>query len=89
MNTLTAEPLKRAKSHIGAWIDGLQVGGSRLGSTTREELLSQLESACPVTRTDGTVELVIPGLSSLGVGIFQRSFRVETVLVRVVPYGLA
>lgn len=66
----------------------MQVGGTKLHTATREELLSQLASARPVTRTDGTLELVLPALSSLGVGIFQRSFRVEAVLVRVVPYGL-
>jgi hypothetical protein len=89
MTITTGDSLTRAKSHITAWIDELQVGGTRLGSTHREELLSQLASARPTTRNDGTLELVLPGLSSLGVGIFQRSFRVEAVLVRVVPYGLA
>jgi len=89
MTTLTSDRLTRAKSHITAWIDDLQVGGSRLGHTTRQELLSQLASAHPVTRHDGSVELVLPALSSLGVGIFQRSFRVEATLVRVVPYGPA
>ncbi|MEO5767537.1 MAG: hypothetical protein ABIS92_04245 [Polyangia bacterium] len=89
MDTLIADPLARAKDHITDWIDGLQVAGSRLGHTTRQELLTQLASARPTTRTDGTVELVLPGLSSLGLGIFQRSFRMETVLIRVVPYGLA
>lgn len=89
MKTVTADPMSRAKSHITAWIDDLQVAGSRLGFTAKQELLTQLESARPITRHDGSVELVLPALSSLGVGIFQRSFRVETVLVRVVPYGLA
>jgi hypothetical protein len=87
MKTTACDPLTRAKTHISAWIDDLQVAGTRLGPTTREELLSQLASASPVTRHDGSLELVLPALSSLGVGIFQRSFRVEAVLVRVVPYG--
>jgi len=89
MTIIACDPVTRAKTHITAWIDDLYVGGSRLGLSTREELLAQLASARPVTRTDGTLELVLPALSSLGMGIFQRSFRVESVLVRVVPYGLA
>jgi hypothetical protein len=87
MKIAASDHLTRAKTDITAWIDDLQVAGTRLGPTTREELLSQLASASPVTRNDGTLELVLPALSSLGVGIFQRSFRVEAVLVRVVPYG--
>ena len=78
-----------AKSRITEWIDGLQVGGSRLASQTKQELLDQLAAAHPVVRHDGTLELVLPALSSLGVGIFQRSFRVDAMLVRVVPYGIA
>lgn len=89
MDTFTSDPVSRAKTDITAWIDGLQVAGSRLGQTTRQELHSQLASARPTTGPDGAVELVLPALSSLGVGIFQRSFRVEALLVRVVPYGPA
>ncbi len=79
--------MSHAKSRITEWIDDLQVGGSHLGAQTRRELLDQLASARPVTGRDGAIELVLPALSSLGVGIFQRSFRVEAILVRVVPYG--
>jgi hypothetical protein len=89
MKTPTLDPLTRAKSDITDWIDDLQVGGTELGPSTRRELLTQLESASPVRRHDGSIELVLPALSSLGIGIFQRSFRVETMLVRVVPYGAA
>lgn len=79
--------LTRAKTRITEWIDGLKVAGSDLGPATRQELLEQLSAAHPVTRHDGSLELVLPALTSLGVGIFQRSFRVEAVLVRVVPYA--
>ncbi|MES1172198.1 MAG: hypothetical protein ABUL77_03085 [Bacteroidota bacterium] len=89
MTTPTLDRLLRAKSHITEWIHDLQVVGTHLGPSTRQELLDQLASASPVVRRDGSLELVLPALSSLGVGIFQRSFRVETMLVRVVPYGVA
>ena len=87
MTTTMSDPMSRAKSRITEWIHDLQVGGSRLGPQTRRELLDQLASARPVTGRDGTLELVLPALSSLGVGIFQRSFRVEAMLVRVTPYA--
>ena len=87
MNATTADPMSRAKSRITEWIQDLQIAGTRLGPQTRRELLDQLVSARPVTGRDGTLELVLPALSSLGVGIFQRSFRVEAMLVRVVPYS--
>lgn len=89
MKTLTSDRLTCAKTHITAWINELHVAGGRLGSTTRHELLSQLASACPITRHDGSVDFVLPALSSLGVGIFQRSFKVGATLFRVVPYGPA
>jgi hypothetical protein len=76
-----------AKNRVVEWIDGLQVGGRLLSQVTRQELLEQLESAAPVHRADGTLELVIPALTSLGMGIFQQSFRCNAVRVRVVPYG--
>jgi hypothetical protein len=88
MKTTTTETLSHAKSCITQWIDDLQVGGSRLGAATRQELLDQLALARPTTGRDGTIELVLPALSSLGVGIFQRSFRLDAIRVRVVPYGL-
>jgi len=83
------EALRRAKGHITEWIHDLKVAGGHIGPSARQELLDQLASAHPVRGRDGTVELVLPALSSLGVGIFQRSFRVEAVVVRVVPYGAA
>jgi hypothetical protein len=83
------DALRRAKSHITDWIHDLKVAGGHIGPTTRQELLDQLASARPVRGSDGALELVLPALSSLGVGIFQRSFRVEAVVVRVVPYGAA
>ena len=88
MKTTPSDTLSQAKTRISAWIDDLQVAGSHLGQTTKQELLDQLASARPVTRLDGSLELVLPALSSLGVGIFQRSFRCDAVHVRVVPYGL-
>jgi hypothetical protein len=88
MKTTPSDTLSTAKSRITAWIDDLQVGGARLGASTRQELLDQLASAHPTPRHDGTLELVLPGLSSLGVGIFQRSFHCDAVRFRVVPYGL-
>lgn len=87
MKTTPSDAMIHAKSRITEWIDDLKVAGAGLGSQTRRELLDQLASARPVTGRDGTLELVLPALSSLGVGIFQRSFRVEAILVRVVPYG--
>lgn len=87
MMTPTADPVVRAKSCITEWIHDLQVAGAGIGPTTRQELLDQLASARPVNRRDGIVEFVLPALSSLGVGIFQRSFRVEAIHVRVVPYS--
>ena len=89
MKTTPSDTLTSAKSRITEWIDDMRVGGTRLGATTRQELLDQLAAARPTTRHDGTLELVLPALSSLGVGIFQRSFRLDTVRVQVVPYGLA
>jgi hypothetical protein len=88
MKTTASDHLINAKSRITEWIDDLQVAGTRLGAQTRQELLDQLAAAHPVTRHDGTLELVLPALSSLGVGIFQRSFRIDATLVRVVPYGV-
>ena len=88
MTTKPSDTLTNAKSCITQWIDDLQVAGSRLGPATRQELLDQLALASPTTHRDGTIELVLPALSSLGVGIFQRSFRMDAVRVRVVPYGI-
>ena len=88
MDTAPIDYLSRAKSSIGAWIDDMEVGGARLSSHTREQLQAQLASARPTQCQDGSVELVLPALSSLGVGIFQRSFRCDAVRFRVVPYGL-
>jgi len=76
-----------AKTHIGRWIEEVHVGGAGLPLATKEQLLAQLAGAAPVQRADGTLELVLPALSSLGVGIFQRSFRLDSVRVHVVPYG--
>lgn len=88
MKTTASDALTNAKSRITEWIHDVQVAGTRLGATTRQELLDQLASALPTTRHDGSLELVLPALSSLGVGIFQRSFHCDAVRVRVVPYGL-
>ena len=79
----------RAKHRITEWIDDLRVAGSHIGPGARQELLDQLATARPVRSRDGALELVLPALSSLGVGIFQRSFRVEATTVRIVPYGAA
>jgi hypothetical protein len=90
METAAYAPLdavRRAKSHITEWIQDLRVAGGHIGPSTRQELLDQLATARPVQGRDGILQLVLPALSSLGVGIFQRSFRVEAVVVRVVPYG--
>jgi len=87
MRSASLDIVATAKHRIGEWIDGLQVGGSRLSQVTRQQLLEQLASAAPVQRGDGSLELVLPALSSLGVGIFQRSFSCDAVRVRVVPYG--
>jgi len=87
MTSLPMDLVANAKHRVEQWIDGLQLGGRRLSPVTRQELLAQLESADPVHRDDGTLELVIPALSSLGMGIFQQSFRCDAVRVRVVPYG--
>lgn len=78
-----------AKNRISEWLHGLRVAGAGLPSPTKEELLTQLDSALPITRRDGTLEVVLPGLSALGLGIFQHSFRCESLRVRVVPYGNA
>ena len=83
------DTVSRAKHRITEWIDDLRVAGSHIGAGARQELLDQLALALPVCGRDGALELVLPALSSLGVGIFQRSFRVEAVVVRVVPYGQA
>lgn len=72
---------------MGAWIKDLRIGGAELPSPVRAKLLGQLAEASPIEARDGAFELVIPALSSLGVGIFSRTFRVENVKVRVVPYG--
>jgi hypothetical protein len=76
-----------AKSRISEWLSSLVVAGDGLSVPTKQELLRQLDCAKPTTRHDGTLELVLPGLSSLGMGIFQHSFRFDSVRVRVVPYG--
>lgn len=87
MTTSHPDLPSRAKMDIGAWIQALHIGGAALAPATKAELLSQLASAKPVRSPDGALEFVLPGLSSLGVGIFQRSFRCDADRVRVVPYG--
>jgi hypothetical protein len=82
-----AESVAAAKVRISEWLHGLLVSGASLSTPTKQELLSQLASARPVTRRDGTLEVVLPGLTSLGMGIFQHSFRCDALRVRVVPYG--
>jgi hypothetical protein len=84
-----ADTVITAKHRITQWIDDLRVAGSEIGPGARQELLAQLALARPVRMRDGALELVLPALSSLGVGIFQRSFRVEATTVRIVPYGAA
>jgi hypothetical protein len=87
MIPVQAEHVETAKSRISEWLHALRVGGMNLPASNKEELLSQLHSARPVTRRDGTLEVVLPGLSALGIGIFQHSFRCDSLRVRVVPYG--
>jgi hypothetical protein len=84
---MTSDPLITAKRHILKWIEELVVGGSALAPATKAELLMQLALASPEPSNDGAIEFVLPGLSSLGLGIFRRSFRQGSMLVRVVPYG--
>lgn len=82
-----SDSVAAAKSRISQWLHDLRVGGMVLPTSNKEELLKQLHSARPVTRRDGTLEVVLPGLSALGLGIFQHSFRCDSLRVRVVPYG--
>ena len=89
MIPVQADYVAAAKNRISEWLHGLRVGGMNLPTSNKEELLNQLHSARPVTRRDGTLEVVLPGLSALGIGIFQHSFRHESLRVRVVPYGNA
>jgi hypothetical protein len=81
------ESIATAKTRISEWLHGLRLSGAGLPTPTKQELLSQLASADPTTRRDGTLEVVLPGLSALGMGIFQHSFRCDALRVRVVPYG--
>jgi hypothetical protein len=76
-----------AKRQIGDWIEDLRIGGAALPPATKQRLLAELASADLVRSADGVLELVLPALSSLGVGIFRRSFRCDSLDVRVVPYG--
>jgi|GEM_PF-2552628 len=87
MNAVDTDHVRTAKTRISEWVHGLMVAGAGLPSPTKTELLSQLASANPTRRHDGTLEVVLPGLSALGMGIFQHSFRCESMRVRVVPYG--
>ena len=87
MSVVHPDRLLAAKGRISEWLSSLRVAGDGLSAPTKQELLRQLESAKPTTRHDGTLELVLPGLSSLGMGIFQHSFRFDSLRVRVVPYG--
>ncbi len=82
-----ADSVTTAKNRISEWLQDLRVGGMGLPASNKEELLNQLRSARPITRHDGTLEVVLPGLSALGIGIFQHSFRCDSLRVRVVPYG--
>jgi hypothetical protein len=85
----TDAALQQVKTRIEDWIQTLQVAGAELSPAMKRQLLLELElaAAAPLRSRDGTLELVLPGLSSLGVGIFQRSFFWDTMRVRVVPYG--
>jgi hypothetical protein len=85
--TFSVEVVADAKSRISEWLHDLRLAGAGLPAPTKQQLLEQLASARPVAHRDGSLELILPGLSSLGVGIFQRSFDCDSVRVRVVPYG--
>lgn len=87
MSSVHPDRLLAAKTRISEWLSNLRLAGDGLSAPTKLELLRQLDSAKPTTRHDGTVEVVLPGLSALGMGIFQHSFRFDSVRVRVVPYG--
>jgi hypothetical protein len=75
-----------AKAAIGSWIEELTVSGHALPEAVKRDLIEQLASATPQPDAQGRMHLEIPGLSSLGVGIFQRSFVVHGKVVRIAPY---
>jgi hypothetical protein len=76
-----------AKAAIGTWIEELTVSGHALPEAVKRDLIEQLASATPLPDAEGRMHLEIPGLSSLGVGIFQRSFVVNGKVVRIAPYA--
>jgi hypothetical protein len=84
---MASDMIVSAKRRIVQWIEGLVVGGAAVPPAMKAELLKQLAAASPEPANDGAIELVLPGLSSLGMGIFRHSFRQEATHVRVVPYG--
>jgi hypothetical protein len=87
MSAVNVDSVLTAKTRISEWVHDLKVAGAGLSLRAKTELLHQLASAKPTTRHDGTLEVVLPGLSALGMGIFQHSFRCDSLRVRVVPYG--
>src|SRR5579864_2728665 len=75
-----------AKAVVVRWIENLTVSGQAVPDALKHELLDELANATPISDADGRMVLEIPGLASLGLGIFHRSFSVEGKVVRVAPY---
>ena len=82
----TIVDLVGVKGLVARWIEELTFSGIALPEQVIRDLHDQLAQAALVPSEKGEYCIEIPGLTALGAGIFQRSFHVQGMIVRVVPY---
>ena len=84
--SLSLQEVTEVKSAVARWIEELTVSRCRLPDVTIAELLLQLEKAPLLVDRDGDHFLELPGLATLGLGIFQRTFALGGRTICVAPY---
>ena len=84
--SLSADEVSEVKRGVARWIEELTVSRCRLPESTISELLLQLTMAPVLVDREGEHFLELPGLATLGLGIFQRTFLLSGRTICVAPY---
>jgi hypothetical protein len=75
------------KAIVARWVEDLRLFGDPLPAPEVRELLRQLSLAPLSLDCEGNAFLEIPGLSTLGIGIFRHSFHAPDGVVYIAPYA--